>query len=55
MYQALYKELLLQRQEDIFRIGVYFKPEHSIVTKVSKDIYKLVFTSSLFIADSERC
>ena len=56
MYQTLNKELLLQRQEDIFRIGVYFKPEHSIVTKVSKDIINLflLLHSSLQIVRDAR-
>ena len=31
---AVIQELLLERQENIYKIGVYYQPDQSIITKV---------------------
>ena len=38
---AVIQELLLERQENIYKIGVYYQPDQSIITKVRTVLLRL--------------
>ena len=49
------RELLLERQENIMRIAVYYEPEQSIVTKVKFHWLWLFLTINILSLDHKRC